>query len=350
MQDSRGVEASGGSIHGRRPSIGINRMMSQILKPLDRPRRRKMVEKLSLTFLALMLDISSIWPALKNYLTLHQAPVDPDLITNSYLSRREKSLFLYVEAKGVAGLGKAGGDGSAGSDKSGQQVPPEVYNALTYAGIAFLFTLSVPLILYGLNRLLNEIEDCFGCGPSSRKGKKKSISSGSKKRKVTSKKVSSSSTSSISTSNSNSVNKCQQQQQQQQPYNASNNPYSSQHQRLRNEQWRHSELHKQQQFDLDSNLTLCNGNPTSNDSNPTTLINSNSNNNNTNTTASVVDTAISLENVQTFHHGHQSDGNHPANLHRLESTDWSHQSLPNQLPGKAFQNVMYLPYATSQHM
>lgn len=75
---------------------------------------------------------------------------------------------LLAEAKGVAGLGKAGGDGQGGSDKAGQQVPPEVYMALTYAGTLFLFTLSVPLILYGLNKLLNKIEDCFGCGPSSR--------------------------------------------------------------------------------------------------------------------------------------------------------------------------------------
>ena len=79
--------------------------------------------------------------------------------------------IVFVSAKGVAGLGKAGGDGQGGSDKSGQQVPPEVYIALTYAGTAFLFTLSVPLILYGLNKLLNKIEDCFGCGPSSRKEK-----------------------------------------------------------------------------------------------------------------------------------------------------------------------------------
>lgn len=79
------------------------------------------------------------------------------------------SLVSFAQAKGVAGLGKAGGDGTGGSDKAGQQVPPEVYNALTYAGTAFLFTLSVPLILYGLNKLLNKIEDCFGCGPSSRK-------------------------------------------------------------------------------------------------------------------------------------------------------------------------------------
>lgn len=79
------------------------------------------------------------------------------------------SFILLAEAKGVAGLGKAGGDGSAGSDKAGQQVPPEVYIALTYAAIAFLCTLSVPLILYFLNKLLNKIEDCFGCGPSSKK-------------------------------------------------------------------------------------------------------------------------------------------------------------------------------------
>jgi hypothetical protein len=79
-----------------------------------------------------------------------------------------RSPFLLAEAKGVAGLGKAGGDGQAGSDKAGQQVPPEVYMALTYAGTLFLFTLSVPLILYGLNKLLNKIEDCFGCGSSSK--------------------------------------------------------------------------------------------------------------------------------------------------------------------------------------
>ena len=79
-----------------------------------------------------------------------------------------RSPLLLVEAKGVAGLGKAGGDGQAGSDKAGQQVPPEVYMALTYAGTLFLFTLSVPLILYALNKLLNKIEDCFGCGSSAR--------------------------------------------------------------------------------------------------------------------------------------------------------------------------------------
>lgn len=81
--------------------------------------------------------------------------------------------ILFAEAKGVAGLGKAGGDSQGGSDKAGQQVPPEVYNALTYAGTAFLFTLSVPLILYGLNKLLNKIEDCFGCGPSNKKSSNK---------------------------------------------------------------------------------------------------------------------------------------------------------------------------------
>lgn len=85
---------------------------------------------------------------------------------------KAKSIPPLADAKGVAGLGKAGGDGSAGSDKAGQQVPPEVYNALTYAGTAFLFTLSVPLILYGLNKFLNWIEDCFGCGPSSKREKK----------------------------------------------------------------------------------------------------------------------------------------------------------------------------------
>lgn len=89
---------------------------------------------------------------------------------NFIASRRTTGgLVSLADAKGVAGLGKAGGDGAGGSDKAGQQVPPEVYNALTYAGTAFLFTLSVPLILYGLNKLLNKIEDCFGCGPSSRK-------------------------------------------------------------------------------------------------------------------------------------------------------------------------------------
>lgn len=87
-------------------------------------------------------------------------------------SRRRSRTFapiLFAQAKGVAGLGKAGGDGQGGSDKAGQQVPPEVYNALTYAGTAFLLTLSVPLILYGLNKLFNRIQDCFGCGPSSRR-------------------------------------------------------------------------------------------------------------------------------------------------------------------------------------
>lgn len=86
-----------------------------------------------------------------------------------------RSPLLLAEAKGVAGLGKAGGDGQGGSDKAGQQVPPEVYMALTYAGTLFLFTLSVPLILYGLNKLLNKIEDCFGCGSSRRERKAKQL-------------------------------------------------------------------------------------------------------------------------------------------------------------------------------
>lgn len=88
--------------------------------------------------------------------------------TTATHNRPRRAAILSAEAKGVAGLGKAGGDSQGGSDKAGQQVPPEVYNALTYAGSAFLFTLSVPLILYGLNKLLNKIEDCFGCGPSSK--------------------------------------------------------------------------------------------------------------------------------------------------------------------------------------
>lgn len=93
----------------------------------------------------------------------------------SLLAPSRSSIALFAEAKGVAGLGKAGGDGQGGSDKAGQQVPPEVYNALTYAGTAFLFTLSVPLILYGLNKLFNKIEDCFGCGPSSKKKKAEAL-------------------------------------------------------------------------------------------------------------------------------------------------------------------------------
>jgi len=83
-----------------------------------------------------------------------------------------------VQAKGVAGLGKAGGDGGGGSDKAGQQVPPEVYNALTYAGTAFLLTLSVPLLLYGLNKLLNWLEECCGCGSAARKQKQKQEAAG----------------------------------------------------------------------------------------------------------------------------------------------------------------------------
>lgn len=92
---------------------------------------------------------------------------------NSQPRPRVASMLLFADAKGVAGLGKAGGDGTGGSDKAGQQVPPEVYNALTYAGTAFLFTLSAPFILYGLNKLLNKIEDCFGCGPSSKREKRR---------------------------------------------------------------------------------------------------------------------------------------------------------------------------------
>lgn len=92
-------------------------------------------------------------------------------LVDSDWHQRGASFVLFAQAKGVAGLGKAGGDGTGGADKAGTQVPPEVYNALTYAGTAFLFTLSVPLILYGLNKLLNKIEDCFGCGPASKKKK-----------------------------------------------------------------------------------------------------------------------------------------------------------------------------------
>lgn len=93
--------------------------------------------------------------------------------TLGVLEQQNNGGITIAEAKGVAGLGKAGGDSQGGSDKGGQQVPPEVYIALTYAGTAFLFTLSVPLILYGLNKLLNKIEDCFGCGPSSKKEKQR---------------------------------------------------------------------------------------------------------------------------------------------------------------------------------
>lgn len=82
---------------------------------------------------------------------------------------RRHEIITLADAKGVAGLGKAGGDGQGGSDKAGQQVPPEVYMALTYAGSLFLLTLSAPLILYSLNKLLNKILDCFGCGPSNKK-------------------------------------------------------------------------------------------------------------------------------------------------------------------------------------
>lgn len=81
----------------------------------------------------------------------------------------ETSFMLLVDARGVAGMGKVSGDGQSGSDKVGQQVPSEVYNALSYAGSAFLLTLSAPVILYSLNKVLNKIEDCFGCGPSSKK-------------------------------------------------------------------------------------------------------------------------------------------------------------------------------------
>ena len=93
---------------------------------------------------------------------------DSDFVRKPQLERQLRTSILFAEAKGVAGLGKAGGDNQGGSDKGGQQVPPEVYIALTYAGSAFLLTLSVPLILYSLNKLLNKIEDCFGCGPKSK--------------------------------------------------------------------------------------------------------------------------------------------------------------------------------------
>lgn len=91
----------------------------------------------------------------------------------SWLQKLYQPPVIYAEAKGVAGLGKAGGDGTGGSDKAGQQVPPEVYNALSYAGSIFLLILSVPFVCFGLNKLLNKIEDCFGCGPSSQKEKQR---------------------------------------------------------------------------------------------------------------------------------------------------------------------------------
>lgn len=112
-------------------------------------------------------DLASLLQEVSKIEIVHPSP----LVANYVGDEIGRSLFLYAEAKGVAGLGKAGGDGGGGSDKAGQQVPPEVYIALTYAGTAFLFTLSVPLILYGLNKLLNKIEDCFGCGPSSKRKK-----------------------------------------------------------------------------------------------------------------------------------------------------------------------------------
>lgn len=110
------------------------------------------------------------WTAIEriNYVRGHNAIVELKEQTNCDYFSHHRGFLLFASAKGVAGLGKAGGDGTGGSDKAGQQVPPEVYNALSYAGTAFLFTLSVPLILYGLNKLLNKIEDCFGCGPSNR--------------------------------------------------------------------------------------------------------------------------------------------------------------------------------------
>lgn len=86
--------------------------------------------------------------------------------------RLYSEIGLFVEAKGVAGLGKAGGDGSGGSDKPGQQVPPEVYSALGYAGLAFLSTLTLPLIIYCLNKILNKMEDCFGCKSSKNRDNK----------------------------------------------------------------------------------------------------------------------------------------------------------------------------------
>lgn len=89
-------------------------------------------------------------------------------------------LTRLVLCKGVAGLGKAGGDSTGGADKAGQQVPPEVYNALTYAGTAFLLTLSVPLILYGLNKLLNFFEDCCQCNSKDQRKKKTTTTTTSK--------------------------------------------------------------------------------------------------------------------------------------------------------------------------
>lgn len=153
----------------------------------------KMKEKLVLSLVVLLADLLSVLLITKNpvgggggdrsssewqldHNHCHQPEDEQSQIVTFPKSQhnwKSASFLLVADAKGVAGLGKAGGDSTGGSDKAGQQVPPEVYNALTYAGTAFLFTLSVPLILYGLNKLLNKIEDCFGCGPSSRKSKNK---------------------------------------------------------------------------------------------------------------------------------------------------------------------------------
>lgn len=148
-----------------------------------------MLEKLTLNLVVVFILIYIANDLIKNQSSIHDNQIEfcksnksslrLDSTSNyrsiNYASQDDKtnSFILFVSAKGVAGLGKAGGDGSGGSDKAGQQVPPEVYNALTYAGSAFLLTLSVPLILYGLNKLLNRVEDCFGCGPSKRRQKRK---------------------------------------------------------------------------------------------------------------------------------------------------------------------------------
>lgn len=157
----------------------------------------RMKEKFLLTLVVLILDVLSaplLWPSSDTATPAainhnHLASSRPDAhsvfakparlggtITLANRRHNGRAYVLFAEAKGVAGLGKAGGDGTGGADKAGTQVPPEVYNALTYAGGAFLLTLSVPLILYGLNKLLNKIEDCFGCGPASKQKGKKVIS------------------------------------------------------------------------------------------------------------------------------------------------------------------------------
>lgn len=133
-----------------------------------------MFEKIAILFLVLLSDAIGLFRRQQTFIPIQDESC-PTQFHRQHLEQFNTTHYsnhffpLIAEAKGVAGLGKAGGDSQGGSDKAGQQVPPEVYNALSYAGSIFLLILSVPFVCFGLNKLLNKIEDCFGCGPSSKR-------------------------------------------------------------------------------------------------------------------------------------------------------------------------------------